>query len=439
MRIYYEGTLANTNSNVHLASIGKLSYPFEVNPSGQDSRLSSMNVVFFNDNNFFEDNLVIPKIHSVYFELKIDGSIIYDGRVQWENVKKENYTKVGAAWEYQKITIPIVDKIDALRFLDMTDIAWSNGDTVYDLLEDMAGACGLTLEVDAFAIEEGNGNSYTIIPGGDDQYRLQTFSETTLLIALKKLCLLFAARAYSYGNKLYFVPLDGLGTLAISSDDVVKYTGAIDYNSVSSVRLLASVDPWTQINKSFTVTKGYRMDLAAQDVEIDLEGYIDKVYITAPVTNQYYPAAPGGLPTSPTTTIINYATGGLFVIESGMILYTDWDGADYAYDSVIQEVNSATQLVFYADGFTPHTGKEFTVDRFGVGGRLHKIDKLMTLISQTYQDYYLPSLFIGKEKFEIHGFKSPVHTYTILSNNYNLYSFELDFKKFRTIVTAKRT
>lgn len=445
IKIYYEDDAnSNTDSNVKLHRLGKMRFPFEVDPAQQKFRLSDFTLSFFNDNDFFETSGVLneAKRDITYMLIEIDGVTKWHGRLILSSTKKKGYYKQGSSYTYSLITLKFEDKMSILKRLTLNDIAYWDGMTVYGLLEYIGYEYNVSLNVDSdYYIEESNGRRYSIVSGYDGQFKITGLdTNLDLLTVLKKLCLSFGFRAFTWDDQLNFVPLSGMGAVSLSDYDVFRFEGKVDYDNIVYVKISSPIN-WAYTPASvFGLTTdevneyGRLNEDENRNFIYDASDVLSNVYIELSDSDKYFPDSLGDYPTSASNTYIIYSAGGLYgtrFVESGMLL-------DIAPESIITDCPLDTKMEFYDNGDRTYEDL-FRVDRWADAGatgqkKLYKVHKLSQKTGAIYNAYFLNG---GEYRIVLHGFDHHLKEFNYISKRFAPKKVTINFSKNETSLIVR--
>ncbi len=449
--IWYDDTTgSDTDVNLDALKIGKLKYKIDVDISKQKQRFSSIAISFENKNNFFETSGILnsAKKNAIFMEMHIDGSVFFNGVLDWNQTKKTKWVPSGGNLRYNEITLVFKDRVADLNNYDLNDVGYAPANTVEDLLSKLAVKAGLNLNiVGNYKITETNGRIYAVKneAGVSAQFKISGLSGTAnALQTLKDLMFALGGFFVNQSGNLNIIFRDSIPTQSIDIADVIDINKVENYNNIQYIKVSALKD-WNSVYpgvpaKTYSKSFGTKDNVnSKRNLELDLSALASGITVPKPATgNTGYPDPPD-LPDSATNTTIDYASGNFYAsstyAEQGMVVGLNYDSVVLDFDtfSIIEEVPSLDSLVFVDNG-PVNVAKEFQVFRNKAGA----VDpcKVKGIVEKTAGIYNNALINKDDATVSLTGLRGFTNSLVILSDTFYPRSVEYDMEKNKTIFTC---
>ncbi len=449
--IWYDDTTgSDTDANLDALTIGKLKYKIDVDISKQKQRFSFLSVSFENKDNFFETSGILNSLkkNAIFMKMYIDGSLFFDGLLDWSQTKKQKWMPVGGSLQYQEITLTFKDRVADLNNYDLNDVGYASANTIEDLLSKLAVKAGLTLNIiNDYSIIESNGRTYAIKAGSgvSDQFKLSGLSGTAnALQTLKDLMFALGAFFVNQSGKLNVVFRDNMPVRVVNTDDVLLIDKQENYNNVQYVNVKALKD-WNAVY-SGVPAKTYQKSFGIKDnanqkrnVDLDISGMASNITVPKPATGATGYPDPADLPDSVSNTTLDYVSGDFYLsnnyVEQGMLIGLNYDSValDFGIYTIIEEVPSSDSLLFVDNG-TVSVSKEFQVFRNKAGSvNPCKVKGIVEKTAGIYNNALLNKNDVNVSVLGLLGFTNSLN---ILGDVFYPRSVEYDFMKYQTNFTC---
>lgn len=447
-KIYYSDTAdSNTDSNVDLIDISQLNYPFETDPSDSDMRFADISLKFKNTSNWFETSGILNanKKNETFIQIYKNGNIFFDGKLIWDDTKKEEWRKEDSSYVYKSIVLHFCDKIAHLDQYTLADVSYTDNIVLYTLMQNIASKINLSLYVGLFSISECCGRTYGFT-GQTQQFKIRGLNSSDNVITfLKNLGICFNALVFTQKGNLNFIPRLDMNQITLSDDEMIKIDKPSSVDSFNYIEVKAIKDWLTDtgyFQDDFEHKQSYGIKSLndAQNFIIDTSGILDRIFIDSPTSNIVYPS-PNDYPTGGGDTSIDYDSGGFWNVntyaESGMGLNANFNGYVYNLKSILIEAPSDKGISFHNAG-TVNLSQQFNVSRRINDGqpRLYKVNKLVLKCADMYNKYFR---FGDEMIFEVTGIKEIYYQYSYMGKIYVPSSFVYDITTRKTVITARPT
>lgn len=454
---------SNTDIDCRLLKLSPLDMPFEVSPSEGTFRFPSIDFTFNNPiydatNNIFEQYSILNETYKneLLVDFYIDGSVFWQGIIDFSKIARSEYYLDGANLKYRKIKLKIYDRLAYFWFnaeKDLDDASYADDDLITTVITNTLALINISsgdivYDAGKWGIDEACGNSYD-----SDDYKCDQFAGTELLKDfLKDFMLGFASWIYSWNGKYYVVARNGGTTKSIVSPFILSVKKIENANPIEYVKasadiiwsnkcpiLSASVVDW-DTSREHSKTYGVSTVDSAKQFLAHSEDFMDKIYIelaSSPGTN--YPAPLTENPTNGTQITLedNAQTSDFFTeeIETGMVVSYNTEGAH----APITVVDDDENITFPTTGITVNTGLYYYIRREpgGPGDTtfIIKVQMLLEMAAAIYNDFFLTSPdVINVRLSDISEFVNIHYRFVIFGNNHRIKSGKFYFDKDEMIL-----
>ena len=246
----------NVNMGSQIIKIYPLHYRLESDAGADEMNYASGGVDFTNDADEFITNTVFDSTYEeeLFIKIEINGSEVFTGLILFDKVRYKKPYLDGANIKHRIVSIKFVDALKRLSFKAVSDMTFSNGDILEDVM------ANLLVELDiGYTSTERDVQSLSVAPwyidspGNPDEddplyqgysydegdLRIRTLDSALSLSALLKYMMLgLGMFVYNQDGKVVFTVRDASASpLSVDSDSIIKIERLQNYQPIDFISL----------------------------------------------------------------------------------------------------------------------------------------------------------------------------------------------------------